>query len=51
MPAEYEDIKRSVGGDKSRASAIYVSQGKTAKARSGRAALLASHRKRRKKPK
>jgi hypothetical protein len=44
MPAQYEAIKRSVGGDKSRAARIFISQGKTKAERSSRARSLQADR-------
>jgi hypothetical protein len=40
MPKAYIKIKKAVGGNKSKAAAIYVSQGKTKAARSQRAKSL-----------
>lgn len=40
MPAQYEAIKKAVGGDKSKAARIFIGQGKTKAQRSARAKSL-----------
>lgn len=44
MPAQYEAIKKSVGGDKSKAAKIFIGGGKTKAQRSARAKSLQADR-------